>query len=161
MRPSEIHRWGVYALEFIPKRHKVIEYTGERCNRRETSKRAGAKLNYMFTLDNYWAIDGSAGGSGAEYLNHSCEPNCYAWVFRGHILYMSARDIQPGEELTIDYHFAADVDKVPCACGAGTCRGTINLHSEPRKRKPAVSSGGKNTAAKRPKPASKMPVRHA
>ena len=112
VRPSEIHRWGVYALEFIPKRHKVIEYTGERCNRRETSKRAGAKLNYMFTLDNYWAIDGSAGGSGAEYLNHSCEPNCYAWVFRGHILYMSARDIQPGEELTIDYHFAADVDKV-------------------------------------------------
>jgi len=133
--PSEIHRWGVYAEEFIPKGHKVIEYTGERCNRRETAKRAGGKLNYMFTLDSYWAIDGSVGGSGAEYINHCCDPNCYAWILRGHILYMAARDIQPGEELTIDYHFDADVEKVPCHCGSPKCRGTINLLPEPKKRR--------------------------
>jgi SET domain-containing protein len=40
---------------------------------------------------------------------------------------MSLRDIQPGEELTIDYHFDKDVEKVPCACGTRKCRGTINL----------------------------------
>jgi SET domain-containing protein len=40
---------------------------------------------------------------------------------------MSLRDIRPGEELTIDYHFDKDVEKVPCACGARNCRGTINL----------------------------------
>jgi hypothetical protein len=28
VRPSKIHRWGVYALEVIPKGRKVIEYTG-------------------------------------------------------------------------------------------------------------------------------------
>lgn len=143
VRPSEIHRWGVYAEEFIPKGKKVIEYTGERCSRRETSKRAGGKLNYMFTLDSYWALDGSVGGSGAEYVNHSCDPNCYAWIFRGHILYMAVRDIHPGQELTIDYRFEPEVDKVQCACGAPGCRGTINLKLEPKKRKPAKKSAGK------------------
>ena len=144
VRPSEIHRWGVYAEEFIPKGRKVVEYTGERCNRRETSKRAGGKLNYMFTLDSYWALDGSVGGSGAEYINHCCDPNCYAWICRGHILYMAERDIQAGEELTIDYHFEAEVAPVKCSCGASGCRGTINLKPEPKKRKPAKRTIGKS-----------------
>jgi SET domain-containing protein len=40
---------------------------------------------------------------------------------------MSLRTIEPGEELTIDYHFEKNVEKVPCKCGAANCRGTINL----------------------------------
>ena len=98
--PSKIHRWGVYAEERIPAGRKIIEYTGERISRRETKRRADTReFNYLFTLDNYWTIDGSVGGSGAEYINHSCDPNVYAWITRGHILYMSARVIEPGEEL--------------------------------------------------------------
>ena len=127
VRYSPIHRWGLYAGEFIPKRRKIIEYTGELCNRRETKRRAQGPLNYLFTLNSYWCIDGSVGGSGAQYINHSCEPNCWAWIYKGHILYMSARDIPKGEELTIDYHFDKDVEKYPCSCGAKTCRGTINV----------------------------------
>ena len=125
--PSKIHRWGVYALEPIPAGRKVIEYTGERCSRRETKRRASGKLNYMFTLDKYWALDGSVGGSGAEYINHSCDPNLYAKVTQGHILYICRRAIRRGEELTIDYHFGKDVERVPCCCGAENCRGTINV----------------------------------
>jgi SET domain-containing protein len=124
---SAIHRWGVYAEEPIPSGKKIIEYTGERINRRETKKRADGPLHYMFTLDNYWTIDGSVGGSGAEYINHCCDPNIYAWVTQGHILYMCKRPIAKGEELTIDYHFAKNVEKVPCKCGAKNCRGTINV----------------------------------
>jgi len=127
IRPSEIHRWGLYAADAIPGRRKIIEYTGERISRRETKRRAEGPLNYIFTLNSYWCIDGSVGGSGAEFINHCCEPNCYAWIFKGHILYMSAREIKKGEELTIDYHFDKDVEKVPCSCGAKNCRGTINL----------------------------------
>jgi SET domain-containing protein len=124
---STIHRWGVYADEPIPSGKKIIEYTGERINRRETKKRSEGPLHYMFTLDNYWTIDGSVGGSGAEYINHCCDPNIYAWVTQGHILYMCKRPIAKGEELTIDYHFAKNVEKVPCRCGAKNCRGTINV----------------------------------
>lgn len=128
LAPSKIHRWGVYATGLIPAGRKVIEYTGERISRRETKRRAEAsKLTYLFTLDNYWTIDGSAGGSGAEYINHSCDPNLISRILKGHILYMSLREIQPGEELTIDYRFAKNVDKVPCRCGAARCRGTINV----------------------------------
>ncbi|MGH9608387.1 MAG: SET domain-containing protein [Bryobacteraceae bacterium] len=128
LAPSQIHRWGIYATEFIPARRKVIEYTGERINRRETKRRAeSSDMIYLFTLDNYWTLDGAVGGSGAEYINHSCEPNLVARIQKGHILYMSARDIQPGEELTIDYHFDKKVQAVTCRCGAPACRGTINV----------------------------------
>jgi SET domain-containing protein len=125
---SKIHRWGVYATERIPANRKVIEYTGERISRRETKRRAdGTDLIYLFTLDDYWTLDGSVGGSGAEYINHSCEPNLVSRILKGHIIYMSARNIAPGEELTVDYRFDKKVERVDCLCGAKSCRGTINL----------------------------------
>ena len=124
---SRIHRWGVYAAEPIPSNRKVIEYTGERISRKETKRRSEAEFNYLFALDHYWAIDGAVGGSGAELINHCCEPNLRAVILRGHILYVSSRPIATDEELTIDYKFERYVPKVPCRCGAGGCRGTINL----------------------------------
>jgi SET domain-containing protein len=125
---SKIHRWGVYATESIPSGKKVIEYTGEKISRRETKRRADeSDLIYLFTLDSYWTLDGSVGGSGAEYINHSCEPNLVARITQGHILYMSCRQIRAGEELTVDYHFDKKVERVACRCGAPKCRGTINL----------------------------------
>ena len=128
LAPSKIHRWGVYAKEFIPTGRKVIEYTGEKISRRETKRRGEtSQFIYLFTLDPYWTLDGSVGGSGAQYINHSCEPNLIARIVRGHILYMSLRDIRAGEELTVDYHFDKKVDKVICRCGAPNCRGTINV----------------------------------
>lgn len=148
VRSSPIHRWGIYAKERIPKGRKVIEYTGEKINRKETNRRADGPLNYLFTLTDYWTIDGSVGGSGAQYINHSCSPNCYAWIFKGHILYMSAREIRPGEELTIDYRFDHDVAAVSCSCGSEQCRGTINLKKERKPRKKTVKTV-KTTAKKR------------
>ena len=127
IRQSRIHRRGVYALERIPPRRKVIEYTGERISRRETKRRGDGPVTYLFTLDDYWTLDGAVGGSGAEIINHSCDPNIYTMIFKGHILYMSKRLIRPGEELTVDYRFSEKIDSVPCKCGAKTCRGTINL----------------------------------
>lgn len=127
VRPSKIHRFGVWAEERIPANRKVIEYTGERVNRREAKRRGSGEHTYLFTLDKYWTLDGAVGGSGAEIINHSCDPNLISRVMKGHILYMSLRTIQRGEELTIDYHFSKDVERVPCACGSPKCRGTINL----------------------------------
>ena len=127
IRESRIHRRGVYALEPIPARRKVIEYIGERISRRETLKRGQGDITYLFTLDNYWTLDGSVGGSGAEIVNHSCDPNLYTWIFKGHILYMSKRAIRRGEELTVDYMFSPKIERVRCRCSSRHCRGTINL----------------------------------
>ena len=129
LKPSKIHRWGVYAGENIPSRRKVIEYTGERISRKETKRRSDEqhRLIYLFTLDAYWTLDGAVGGSGAEYINHCCQPNLVTEIRQGHILYMSKREIRKGEELTVDYHFPKDIEIVKCKCGAAACRGTINL----------------------------------
>lgn len=127
IRTSKIHHRGVYALEEIPPRRKVIEYTGERISRRETKRRGTGALTYLFTLDDYWTLDGAFGGSGAEIINHSCDPNLFSCILKGHILYMSRRAIRRGEELTVDYRFDKKIGRVPCRCGANNCRGTINL----------------------------------
>ncbi len=127
IRPSKIHRWGIYALEAIPARRKVIEYTGERINRAETKRRGQTCRTYLFTLDKYWTLDGAHGGSGAELINHSCDPNLATRVQQGHIFYMAKRAIGKGEELTVDYHFSGDVERVKCKCGAAKCRGVINI----------------------------------
>ena len=127
IRKSRLHGYGVFAAEKIPARRKVIEYTGEKISAREANRREEELVTYLFSLSRYWVIDGAIGGSGAECVNHSCEPNLYSQIFRGHVLYMSRRAIGINEELTIDYRFSAGEQTVPCSCGAWNCRGTINI----------------------------------
>ena len=90
-------------------------------------RRSSGSLNYLFSLNERCFIDGAVGGSGAEYINHSCDPNLRSQFANGHILYVSKRPIEPGEELTVDYQFSPYTTKVPCHCGSTHCRGTINL----------------------------------
>ncbi len=130
---SKIHGRGVYACESIPPGRKVIEYTGEKVGRAERERRLlrawslrRHPLLYLFTLDRYWAVDGGVGGSGAEIINHSCEPNLRTRRYKGHILYFSCRKIRAGEELTVDYRFPRTSARVACRCGTPRCRGTIN-----------------------------------
>jgi uncharacterized protein len=124
-RRSRIHRWGVFAAQAIPAGRKVIEYTGEKIGRQKAKQRWHTR--YLFQLDSYWTVDGAVGGSGAELINHSCEPNLETRILKGHILYFSRRPIRKGEELTVDYNYDETDERMRCACGAGTCRGTINI----------------------------------
>jgi hypothetical protein len=50
-------------------------------------------------------------------------------ILYGHVLFIALRDIQPGEEITIDYESTLHSDKKRCICGAPSCRGTINKTS--------------------------------
>lgn len=134
LRRSRIHGWGVYAAEIIPAGRKVIEYTGERISRVENRRRfvrawtrGGDRAIYLASVDPYWSIDGARGGSGAERINHSCEPNVKMRRIRHQLFFFSLRRIRAGEELTVDYRFRKDGPRIPCRCGAPTCRGTINL----------------------------------
>ena len=60
----------------------------------------------------------------------SIQPNCYAKVINfgtlKKIVIYSKRDIAMGEEITYDYKFPIEDDKIPCLCGAPNCRGTLN-----------------------------------
>jgi uncharacterized protein len=126
---SRIHRFGVFAVKTIPRGRKVIEYTGERLNREQAKARqrdTGTKIVALIRLNRHWLLDGAVSGSGAERINHCCDPNLKPRWIRGHILYFSVRRIQPREELTVDYRFPARADRVVCCCGSPKCRGTIN-----------------------------------
>lgn len=125
---SRIHRWGVFADEQIPARRHVIEYVGELVNPVESFRRLkDAAKTYTFKLNEFWRIDGTVGGSGAEFINHSCEPNLRWRNFGKAVMCQSVRPIAAGEELTLDYHFPQEAPKVPCQCGSPQCRGTINV----------------------------------
>jgi uncharacterized protein len=126
---SRIERYGVFAGEAIPARKRVIQYTGERISEREGLRRAVRMLwagkaarIYTVRLNRRWKIDGSVGGSGAELINHSCDPNLTMRKMRGQIFLYSFKKIRAGEELTVDYGFRCSV---PCRCGSSKCRGTM------------------------------------
>ena len=125
IRRSKIHRYGVFAGERIPANRKVIEYTGKRLNRKQAKIRGDGDYTYLFAIDSYWTLDGAVDGSGAEIINHSCNPNLVSRIMKGHVLYMSLHTIKQGEELTVNYNFDKDVRTFPCSCGAPTCGGAI------------------------------------
>lgn len=123
--PSPIHRWGIFAREPVPARRRVIEYTGELIGVEEARRRSLRSHLYLFWVGPGVAIDGGIGGSGAEFINHSCEPNLRASVRGSRLFLVSRRPIAAGEELTLDYQIVGDAPELPCHCGAVSCRGSM------------------------------------
>ncbi len=57
------------------------------------------------------------------YTNHCCDPNL---AIQGQIVLVAMRDIDAGEELTIDWATTDDGDhRMTCRCGSPRCRGTV------------------------------------
>ncbi len=128
-RPSPIHRFGIFATQTIPANVRVIEYTGERIGYREAERRRERPYLYLFWVSPGRLIDGAVGGSGAEFINHSCAPNLGVDIAEGHVFFVSLREIATGEELLLDYRVRADNSDAPpmlCRCGAASCRGFLN-----------------------------------
>jgi tetratricopeptide (TPR) repeat protein len=124
---SRIHRFGIFAEERIAAARKIIPYTGTLISTHKMDDRGLAARTYLLKLNRYWRLDGSVGGSGAELINHSCEPNCRFRTFGNDVWIVSLRGVEPGEELLLDYKFSNQIPAVPCYCGAAACRGTINV----------------------------------
>ena len=125
-RPSRIHRFGVFAAQVIPPSVRVIEYTGERIGYREAERRRERPYLYLFWVAPGRLIDGAVGGSGAEFINHSCAPNLLVDIAEGRVYFVSLRGFAIGEELLLDYRVGGDAPPMPCRCGAASCRGMLN-----------------------------------
>jgi SET domain-containing protein len=126
VKKSGIHGKGCFATRRFPRGRKIAEYAGERITDAEAERRSHRRVLRICDVDGRYSIDGSRGGNGTHYINHSCAPNCYMKILYGHILFFALRDIEPGEEITADYVSTLHSDKKRCTCGAPTCRGTIN-----------------------------------
>jgi hypothetical protein len=136
VRKSGIHGKGVFASTVIPKGARIIEYKGERISPQEADARGGSQdetaVVLLFSVDEATVIDAAVGGNAARFINHSCSPNCEAVMEDGRIFIDARRRIEPGEELTYDYHLELDARErrrsaklYPCHCGSRRCRGTL------------------------------------
>lgn len=134
--PSAIHRNGLFAIGDFLIGDIVIEYVGEIITntiadyREKEYDLRGFGDCYMFRIDAVSIIDASLFGNLARFINHSCDPNCYAEskFIKGnkHIFLYAKRYIRIGEEITYDYNFESEEMKIQCRCGAENCQGRLN-----------------------------------
>lgn len=133
---SRIHGWGLYAMETIAQDEMIVEYIGQKIRslvadeREKAYERRGIGSSYLFRIDEQSVIDATRRGNFARFINHSCQPNCYAKVLtiegEKRIVIYSRTIINKGEEITYDYKFPLEDDKIDCLCGAKSCRGYLN-----------------------------------
>lgn len=134
---SRIQGFGLFAAQDLEPNTIVIEYIGELirlelANKREKEYEARNRGIYMFRLGDNMVIDATMCGGLARYINHSCQPNCFTKYVNfdneGHIVIITKRKIEKGEELTYDYQFDLEdrTSKIPCLCGAVGCRKWMN-----------------------------------
>ncbi|KAK9890198.1 hypothetical protein WA026_010309 [Henosepilachna vigintioctopunctata] len=132
---SNIHGRGLFCLRDIEAGEMVIEYSGEvirsiLCDKREKEYNQKGIGCYMFRIDDNLVVDATMKGNAARFINHSCDPNCYSKVVEilghKHIIIFALRRIMYSEELTYDYKFPFEEDKIPCTCGTRRCRKFLN-----------------------------------
>jgi SET domain-containing protein len=120
---SKIDGEGCFTKVHLPKGVMIAEYTGERISQKEAKLRvrSGRGRRRISDIDARWCIDGSRGGNGTQYINHSCEPNCEAIAEDQRILIYALRDIALGEEITADYLYELGLDGTRCNCQTPSC----------------------------------------
>ncbi|XP_063541575.1 histone-lysine N-methyltransferase SETD1 [Cydia strobilella] len=133
---SGIHDWGLFAQEPIAADEMVIEYVGQMIRpivadvREAHYEATGIGSSYLFRIDLDTIIDATKCGNLARFINHSCNPNCYAKIItiesQKKIVIYSKQPIGVDEEITYDYKFPLEDEKIPCLCGAPQCRGFLN-----------------------------------
>ncbi|XP_024316458.1 histone-lysine N-methyltransferase set1-like [Brachypodium distachyon] len=132
---SKIHELGVMAVTDIMKGELIVEYIGERMPKWVADLRGlryekAGKGDYFFKIDAGLVIDATLRGGIARYINHSCEPNCETRVILSNgqrrIFIYANQKIKAGTELTYDYKFPFEENKIPCSCGSKRCRKSMN-----------------------------------
>jgi SET domain-containing protein len=114
-KDSSIHGMGVFTKILIPQDSVIMRITGEVIDEDECCRREDEENNvYIFYNgdDNYIDV---ANTEVIRYINHECNCNCY--IDDGDeasLLLCAARDIQAGEELTIDYGYEEIYDLCSC-----------------------------------------------
>ena len=167
VKRSSIDHYGLFTTSPIARNRSIIEYVGEIIPshladiREQTAERRQQALHssmntlatattsnaipqidsYFFRIDEDWVIDATRHGNLSRFINHSCDPNCFARVITPHkhactdlptpkqIVFFSRRNIRAGEEILYDYQFPMETDeakRIQCKCGASNCKGFLN-----------------------------------
>jgi len=135
---SAIHGWGAFTKVPHAAGDMVIEYCGELVRPVVAELREARCYDalvgagtYVFRRDDSAVVDATRAGNMAHLINHSCAPNCYSRLVtvagETHIVLFALRDIPAGLEISYDYRFASESERLPCNCGAPKCRGFVNV----------------------------------
>jgi len=107
---------GLYAKTPLKRGEFVIEYVGKLLTAEEANKKGG---KYLFEVNSKWTIDGSERSNIARYINHSCHPNCEAYIVGKKVKIRAVKNIKAGEELSYDYgkdYFDEHIKPHGCRC---------------------------------------------
>lgn len=103
-------------------------------------------------------------GNLDDLVNHSCDPSTGLRLTPLGYQMIALTDIAPGDELTYDYstYIGDTPERLVCACGAATCRGTIGpfreLPAEQRRRYLAFDVVGQFAVPIEDKPIETVPA---
>ena len=124
--PSPIDGQGVFAAEASPARKTRGEIRGEPISVREARRRARGQARIMIVeLSDKRAIDASGSSDPMRFTNHSCRPNAVLRISRGRVEFYAMRDVQPGEEITVNYGETHHEGRLRCRCGVPGCVGQL------------------------------------
>ena len=136
-RRAGVHGKGVFAVQALAEGEVPIEYTGagiswQAAQDRHPHDPLQPHHTFYFHVDEDRVIDAKFGGNSSRWINHSCDPNCFADEQDGRIFITALRNIAAGEELNYDYGLIIEERytpklkaEYPCWCGAANCRGTL------------------------------------
>ncbi len=124
IRKSDIDHAGMFAKETIHPGEMVYIKGGHILTREELF--SSAVINsYLPISDDYFlgALTANEENEIKLYNNHSCDPNC---GMHGEMTFIAIKQINAGEELTVDYAFIDNEDySFECKCGSKNCRHTV------------------------------------
>ncbi len=123
---SKIDGFGVFAAEPVPSRRKIGEIRGESITVAEARRRAATQERIMIVeVSERRAIDASRSSDPMRFTNHSCQPNARLSIQAGRIEFYALREIEVGEEITVNYGETHHEGRLECRCGAPGCVGRL------------------------------------
>lgn len=119
IKKSSIHGKGVFVNRTFKKDEVVIVWdTSHTVSKEDISKFPEVIRKNVYLYNGNYIVPSSPG----KYLNHSCDANTYARDGRDY----AKRDIQKGEEITIDMSSEPILGlPMKCRCGSKNCKKVI------------------------------------
>lgn len=124
---------GLFSKKDIPKGSVIGDYIGKIIHPKDAV--VDEENFYLMYYHDTAAISPDLEKPGVHLLNHSCIPNTFLYIYKGHTLVFALRKISKGEELTTPYLLAPkDKSCEPCPhicrCENLECSGTMHLSKE-------------------------------
>jgi hypothetical protein len=123
---------GIFARKEIAAGTVIGDYIGKVIRTEEYDIESDKRGLYLMYMTDEASIYPDLSKPGIHLLNHSCDPNCWIYVYLGHTLFIAVRDIKIGEQLSISY-LLDPKDKYcdpclhDCKCETANCTGTMHL----------------------------------